>query len=159
MATIQELQEKYESLNARFDADSETAIDSSCLLTFDYDYPSSDAEVVIDTDEFTAGCPWTGLPDFGTITISYVPDESCIELKSLKYYLMSYRNVSIVQEHAANRILDDLVASSNPLRMTVTLDYKVRGGLHTVVNVSHERRASDPSGSSQGKSQDRCVHD
>ena len=152
MATIQELQQKYESLSTRFDSDSEEALDSSCLLTFDYEYSGSDAEVVIDTDEFTAGCPWTGLPDFGTITISYVPDQSCIELKSLKYYLMSYRNVSIVQEHAANRILNDLVASCHPLRMAVTLDYRVRGGLHTVVNVSHERRASESPDSSQGKS-------
>ena len=65
---------------------------------------------MIDTDEFTAMCPWTGLPDFGVLTVSYVPDRSCVELKSLKYYLLSYRGVGIVQEHAANRILNDLAS-------------------------------------------------
>ena len=139
MPTIPELQEQYESLDSREDADSKAAIDPGCLLTFDYEYQGQDAEVVIDTDEFTAVCPWTGLPDFGTLTVSYVPDRSCIELKSLKYYLLSYRGVGIVQEHAANRILDDLVAACQPLRMTVTLDYKARGGLHTAVTVRHEK--------------------
>ena len=139
MATIQELQEKYDGLTRRFDADSEAAIDPSCLLTFDYEYSGQEAEVAIDTEEFTAVCPWTGLPDFGTLTISYVPDRSCIELKSLKYYLLSYRNVGIVQEHVASRVLNDLVVSCQPLRMTVKLDYMVRGGLHTSVTVSHPK--------------------
>ena len=139
MATIQDLQEKYESLNERIEAESEASIDGDCLLTFEYEYPGQDTDVAIDTDEFTAVCPWTGLPDLGTLTITYVPDRSCIELKSLKYYLMSYRNVGIVQEHAANRILNDLVASCEPVRMTVTLDYKVRGGLHTSVTARYER--------------------
>ena len=138
MATIQDLQEKYESLNERIEAESEASIDGDCLLTFEYEYPGQDTEVAIDTDEFTAVCPWTGLPDLGTLTITYVPGRSCIELKSLKYYLMSYRNVGIVQEHAANRILNDLVASCEPIRMTVTLDYKVRGGLHTSVTARYE---------------------
>jgi len=138
MATIQDLQEKYESLNERIDAESEASIDGDCLLTFEYEYPGQDTEVAIDTDEFTAVCPWTGLPDLGTLTITYVPGRSCIELKSLKYYLMSYRNVGIVQEHAANRILNDLVASCEPVRMTVMLDYKVRGGLHTSVTARYE---------------------
>ena len=138
MATIQDLQEKYESLNERIEAESEASIDGDCLLTFEYEYPGQDTEVAIDTDEFTAVCPWTGLPDLGTLTITYVPGRSCIELKSLKYYLMSYRNVGIVQEHAANRVLNDLVASCEPVRMTVTLDYKVRGGLHTSVTARYE---------------------
>ena len=138
MATIQDLQEKYESLNERIDAESEASIDGDCLLTFEYEYTGQDTEVAIDTDEFTAVCPWTGLPDLGTLTITYVLGRSCIELKSLKYYLMSYRNVGIVQEHAANRILNDLVASCEPVRMTVMLDYKVRGGLHTSVTARYE---------------------
>ncbi len=137
MATIQDLREKYESLDRRVAADSEAAIDAECLLTFDYEYPGQDAEVTIDTDEFTAVCPWTGLPDQGVLTIRYLPNRSCIELKSLKYYLLSYRNVGIVQEHAANRILNDLVASCQPLSMTVTLDYNVRGGLHTAVTAKY----------------------
>ena len=138
MGDIDALQERYEQLDRRFDARPESAIDTECLLTFDYDYPGQEAEVAIDTQEFTAVCPWTGLPDFGTLTVTYVPDRSCIELKSLKYYLLSYSGVGIVQEHAANRILNDLVASCQPLRMTVTLDYNPRGGLHSSVTARHE---------------------
>ena len=139
MPRIEELQERYQALEAPARWESEEAIDPSCLLCFDYEYPGREAEVVIDTDEFTAVCPWTGLPDFGRLTIAYVPDRLCIELKSLKYYLLTYRQVGIVQEHAANRILRDLVEACRPLRMTVTLDYKVRGGLHTTVTVRYRR--------------------
>ena len=139
MATIKELEEEYRSLSVRFDVASEAAIDSNCLLAFDYEYQGQEAEVVTETDEFTAICPWTGLPDFGTLTVSYVPDRSCIELKSLKYYLLSYSGVGVVQEHAVNRILNDLVSACQPLRMAVTLDYRVRGGLHTTVTVRYEK--------------------
>lgn len=134
------LQERYRDLDRHLDLPVNTpdAIKSECLLSFDYEYPGSEAEVEISTDEFTAVCPWTGLPDQGILTVSYVPDLSCIELKSLKYYLLSYRSVGIVQEHAANRILRDLVLACEPRRMTVTLDYKTRGGIHTVVTVRHE---------------------
>ena len=117
----------------------ESAIDPGCLLTFDYEYPGQEAEVVIDTQEFTAVCPWTGLPDFGTLTVSYVPNQGCIELKSLKYYVLSYSGVGIVQEHTANRMLNDLVAACLPLRMAVTLDYNARGGLHCCVTVRYEK--------------------
>ena len=136
MANIDDLKETYLQLDQDLNLESEEAIRQDQLLTFEYEYKGSNAEVVIDTDEFTAGCPWTGLPDFGQVVITYVPHERCLELKSLKYYLMSYRNVSIVQEHAANRILNDLVEICQPIEMTVCLDYKVRGGLHTVVKVS-----------------------
>ena len=139
MASIQELQEQYENLNQRFDMESEAKINPECLLAFDYEYPGQGAEVVIDSDEFAAVCPWTGLPDYGAIEITYVPDLLCIELKSLKYYLFSYTNVGIVQEHAANRILRDLVKACDPLSMEITLDYNVRGGLHTKVKVRHEK--------------------
>ncbi len=140
MATIQQLQQQYENLNhLHVQPRTEEEIDPGCLLAFDYDYPDSGAEVVIDTDEFTAVCPWTDLPDFGVLTVTYVPDRLCIELKSLKYYLLSYTGVGIVQEHAANRILNDLFALCNPRRMTIALDYKVRGGLHTAVTVSRDR--------------------
>ena len=133
MATIEALQERYENLDRHYTAAPQGVIDPGCLLAFDYEYPGQETEVTIDTDEFTAVCPWTGLPDFGTLTICYVPDHLCIELKSLKYYLLSYRGVGIVQEHAANRLLQDLVAICQPRRMRLTLDYKVRGGLHTSV--------------------------
>ena len=81
-------------------------------------------------------CPLTGLPDFGTLFIKYVPKNLLIELKSLKYYLLSYTSVGIVQEHAANKILNDLIEKYDPVSITVELDYKIRGGLHTVVIVS-----------------------
>ncbi len=140
MATIQELQRKYEGLSDRSVTPApESDIDADCLMAFDYEYPGQDAEVEIDTDEFTAVCPWTCLPDFGELRISYVPDRLCIELKSLKYYLLSYTGVGIVQEHAANRILNDLVAACRPSRMTLTLDYKVRGGIHTTVTARYEK--------------------
>ncbi len=139
MATIEELKAQYEGLDQELPSKGEEAIDPSCLLTFQYEYPNQQAQVEIDTDEFTAVCPWTGLPDYGVLTISYVPGDSCIELKSLKYYLLSYRDVGIVQEHAANRILNDLVAVCQPQTMMITLDYKVRGGLHTTVTVEHHR--------------------
>ena len=137
MATISELRDKYQSLDQELPAKGEEVIDASCLLTFQYEYLNQQSQVEIDTDEFTAVCPWTGLPDYGVLTISYIPSDSCIELKSLKYYLLSYRDVGIVQEHAANRILNDLVSVCQPQFMKIKLDYKVRGGLHTVVTVEH----------------------
>ena len=139
MATIESLQGRYQELDGRTEVRPESAIDARVLLTFQYEYPGQEAEVAIDTEEFTAVCPWNGLPDFGTLTVTYVPDRSCVELKSLKYYLLSYSGVGIVQEHAANRILNDLVEACRPLRMTVTLDYRPRGGLHTSVTVRHKR--------------------
>jgi 7-cyano-7-deazaguanine reductase len=133
-----DLQEKYAALEWKGPIDSLEAIDPGVLLTFPYDYPDSNAEVAIDTDEFTAVCPWTGLPDFGRLTVRYVPDRTLLELKSVKYYLLAYRNVGIVQEHAANRILRDLVACCKPRRMKLTLDYNTRGGLHTVVEAAYD---------------------
>ncbi len=137
MATIPDLSQQYDSLDRRLPVEDESAIDSQCLLAFQYDYPQQDAQIVIDTDEFTALCPWTGLPDYGSLFIFYVPEGSCIELKSLKYYLLSFRDVGIVQEHAANRVLEDLVALCQPRSMKITLDYKVRGGIHTSVSVEY----------------------
>ena len=141
MATIHDLQEKYRRLDRTVRVEGEEVIDTACLLAFDNQDVGAQAEVKIDTNEFTAVCPWTGLPDLGTLIISYVPGPRIIELKSLKYYLLSYRDVGIVQEHAANRILRDLVALCAPVRMTVTLDFNVRGGLHTVVTVTHPANA------------------
>ncbi len=143
MPTIEQLQEQYRAMGDKFDAAPTVTeleeIDPSVILSFDYDYPGSDAEVAIDTDEFTAVCPWTDLPDYGTLTVRYVPDRLVIELKSLKYYLMQYRNVGVVQEHAANKILADLVAAASPVSMGIELDYKVRGGLHASVTANYRR--------------------
>jgi 7-cyano-7-deazaguanine reductase len=105
------------------------------LETLRYEYAGSSATVEISTDEFTAVCPWSGLPDFGTLRIQYLPDERLLELRSVKFYLLTYRNVGIFQEHAANRILQDFVAASSPRWMELELDYKVRGGIHTTVRV------------------------
>ena len=130
---IPDLQEQYVSLDTKLEVRGVEAIDAQCLLAFPYEYSDNPALVSMDTDEFTALCPWTGLPDYGTLTIDYTPSDKLIELKSLKYYLLSFRDVGIVQEHAANRILQDLVDLCQPRAMKVTLDYKVRGGIHTVV--------------------------
>jgi len=137
MAKVEDLWEAYSSLDHTYETRGEDAIDASCLLAFDYDYPEQECDILIDSDEFTAVCPWTGLPDFGTITIRYVPYRKLLELKSFKYYLLSYRQVRIVQEHAANRILDDIVGVCEPRRVALTLDYRTRGGIHTAVEVSY----------------------
>jgi len=120
-------EDKYAS--RRFDIQPEDVIDVAVLEAIPFEYPGSETEVVYETEEFTAVCPWTGLPDFGTLTITYVPQDKLVELKSLKYYLNSFRNVGILQEHAVNRILNDLVALLEPVSMTVEAEYRERGGI------------------------------
>lgn len=115
----------------RFDVQGYEAIAAAVLETFPYEYPGRDVAVDIETDEFTAVCPWSGLPDFGKVTVRYLPKTKILELRSLKYYLMSFRNVGIYQEHAVQRILEDLVKIAEPQWMEIVLDYKVRGGIHT----------------------------
>ena len=115
----------------RFDTQTEEAIDLAVLEATPFDYPDSATEVVYETDEFTFVCPWSGLPDFARLVIRYTPARSLVELKSLKYYLTSYRNVGILQEHAVNRILRDLVQLLEPVSMVIEADYKERGGLKT----------------------------
>ena len=105
------------------------------LETFPNPRPGRDFEIAIACPEFTSMCPKTGLPDFGTITIRYVPDATCLELKALKYYLLHYRNQGIFYEAATNTILDDLVAACQPRRMTVVGDFTARGGITTKVTV------------------------
>lgn len=96
-------------------------------------------EIRIEVPEYTSVCPKTGLPDFGTITIDYTPDRSCIELKSLKYYLLGYRNMGVFYENAVNRILDDLVAAVRPVRATVTGQFSMRGGMRSTVVARYPR--------------------
>lgn len=124
----------------KFKFDGYEAVRPESLETFAYEYPGNRTEVVIDTDEFTAVCPWSGLPDFAKITVHYVPDKEIIELRSFKYYLYSYRNVGIFQEHLTQRILADLVGACAPLEMTVTADYRIRGGVRTVTNASYKKK-------------------
>ena len=139
MTSIKDLQDKYETLDEKLEMEDEDTIRADLLMAFNYEYSGSDTSVSIDTSEFTAVCPWTGLPDFGSIYIKYVPDKLCIELKSLKYYLMTYTKVGIVQEHAANKILEDLTKCCEPISMTIDLDYKVRGGIHTSITCNYKK--------------------
>jgi 7-cyano-7-deazaguanine reductase len=109
------------------------------LETFPNPSPARDYEIAIRCTEFTSVCPKTGLPDFGEIRIAYVPDELCLELKALKYYMMDFRNKGIFYEAVTNQILDDLVAACHPRRMTVVGDFSVRGGISTVVTASYDK--------------------
>ncbi len=109
------------------------AIDVDVLETFPYDGPRQ--EIVTETDEFSAVCPFSGLPDFATLIIAYVPGACCVELKSLKYYVTSYRNVGIYQEHATARIAEDLFRVLAPQSLSVTTVYNVRGGFETSCTV------------------------
>jgi 7-cyano-7-deazaguanine reductase len=104
---------------------------------FENPAPRRDYEIRFECPEFTCLCPKTGQPDFATIRIRYVPDARCVELKSLKLYLWSFRDEGAFHEAVTNRILDDLVTLLAPRRMTVEADFYVRGGIHTVVEASH----------------------
>ena len=129
--------DKYAS--RRFDTQQEDAIDLAVLEAIPFDYPDSATEVVYETEEFTFVCPWTGLPDFARLVIRYAPHHSLVELKSLKYYLNSYRNVGILQEHAVNHILQDLVQLLKPVSMVVEAEYRERGGIKTKAVARYER--------------------
>jgi 7-cyano-7-deazaguanine reductase len=113
---------------------------TSALETFPNPKPGRDYEIQIRCHEFTSLCPKTGLPDFGEITITYVPDELCIELKALKYYMIEFRTKGIFYEAVTNQILDDLVGACAPRRMTVVGAFSVRGGIGTSVTALYEKR-------------------
>jgi 7-cyano-7-deazaguanine reductase len=115
---------------------------SSTLQTFPNPRPERDYEISIECPEFTSVCPMTGLPDFGEIRINYVPDTRCVELKSLKYYLIEFRNKGIFYEQVTNQILDDLVAALQPRRMTVVGDFSARGGIKTSVTAEYTAEGS-----------------
>jgi 7-cyano-7-deazaguanine reductase len=108
-------------------------IDVGVLETFEYSGPEQ--EIVTQTNEFSAVCPYSGLPDYATLTVNYVPSDRCVELKSLKYYVTSYRNVGIFQEHATGRIAEDLFRLLEPKRLEVTTLYNIRGGFETKCTV------------------------
>lgn len=101
--------------------------------------PERDYEIELECPEFTCLCPKTGQPDFATVFIVYIPDRLCIELKSLKLYLWSYRNEGGFHEKVINQMLDDLVSVLKPRQMRVTGDFNVRGGIHTTVTAEHEK--------------------
>jgi 7-cyano-7-deazaguanine reductase len=111
---------------------------SKQLETFSNPNPERDYEISFECPEFTCLCPKTGQPDFATLRIRYVPDRLCVELKSLKLYLWSFRNEGHFHEAVTNRILGDLARATRPRRLTVVGDFFVRGGIHTVVTVAYE---------------------
>ena len=113
---------------------------SPTIETFPNPHPGREYRIAISCPEFTSVCPKTGLPDFGEIRITYVPAGRCIELKSLKYYLIEFRNRGIFYEHVTNQILDDLVDTIQPRRMTVVGDFSVRGGIKTTVTAEYDSR-------------------
>jgi 7-cyano-7-deazaguanine reductase len=125
----------------RFDIHTEDVVDTQVLETIPFKYPGSKTDIVYETDEFTCVCPWTGLPDFGRLAVRYIPDQKLIELKSLKYYVTSYRNVGIIQEHVVNRILQDLVKLVQPISMTIEADYRERGGIRSRVEARYVSEA------------------
>lgn len=107
------------------------------LEVFDNSFPQRDYLIEIVNPEFTSVCPKTGLPDFGILTVRYVPDKVCIELKSLKYYFLAFRNAGIFYENVTNRILDDLVAVLQPREITVISAWKARGGITETVTAQY----------------------
>ena len=111
---------------------------SKNLDTFPNPAPEKDYEIAFDCPEFTCVCPLTGQPDFARFTIRYVPDRTCVELKSLKLYLWSYRDEGAFHEAVTNKILDDLVKATKPRFMEVVGDWFVRGGIATKVTVAYE---------------------
>ena len=113
------------------------------IETFPNPEPSRDYEIVIRCPEFTSLCPMTGLPDFGEIRITYVPDARCLELKALKYYLVAFRDRGVFYERLTNQILDDLVAACAPRRMVVVGDFTVRGGISTTVTARYQQPAPE----------------
>ena len=100
-------------------------------------------EIIVDIPEFTSVCPKTGLPDFGTLKIRYMPDKVCLELKSLKEYLLTYRNLGIFQENVVNRVLEDVVRAARPVWAVVSGDFRPRGGIGTVIEARYPRSMKD----------------
>ncbi|HED10893.1 MAG TPA: NADPH-dependent 7-cyano-7-deazaguanine reductase QueF [Caldithrix abyssi] len=113
------------------------------IEVFENNYPDREYWISHVNEEFTSVCPKTGLPDFGTITIDYIPGKLCLELKSLKYYFLDFRNKGVFYETLINEILDDLVAACRPRYMIVTGEFTTRGGMHSVIKAEHEAEEGD----------------
>jgi 7-cyano-7-deazaguanine reductase len=109
------------------------------LDTFPYEYPGREIVVSFECPEFTAICPFSDFPDFATLKIDYVPNERCVELKSLKLYINSFREVKIFHEHVVNRVLEDFVAAVDPVRVELFGDFNVRGNIKTTIRASYRR--------------------
>ena len=115
----------------------------SAIETFDNRYPDRNYIISISVPEFTSVCPMTGLPDFGTITVDYVADKQCIELKAFKYYMLSYRNCGIFYENVVNKILDDIVATCNPRYIEVVGEFTARGGISSTITATWRQEGFD----------------
>lgn len=117
----------------------ERAIEEGSLITFPNPRPGRVYDISITLPEFTCKCPFSGYPDFATIYINYSPDEKVVELKAIKLYINSYRELYISHEESINKILDDFVSACDPLSMTIKGDFSPRGNVHTVIEVSHQK--------------------
>lgn len=117
-------------------------MDLYALDTFDYEYSGSKVWIEFEIPEFTAICPFSDFPDFATIRLRYVPNQRCIELKSLKLYINSFRDVKIFHEHVINVIREDFVAACDPLKLEIVGDFNVRGNIKTVVRTSYKKKRS-----------------
>jgi 7-cyano-7-deazaguanine reductase len=115
------------------------AMDLPELDTFEYKYSGKEIRINFTCPEFTAICPFSDFPDFATINIEYVPNERCVELKSLKLYINAYRDKKIFHEHVVNRILDDFVRACDPLAVDLEGDFNIRGNIKTVIRASYRR--------------------
>lgn len=111
--------------------------DKKILEVFDNSYPNRDYTIVHVCPEFTSVCPKTGQPDYGTLTLEYIPDEKCVELKSLKFYLQRFRNEGVFYENLTNRILDDLVSVLKPRFMRLTAEFTPRGGINSIITAEY----------------------
>lgn len=109
------------------------------LDTFAYEFPGSEIEIDFEIPEFTAICPFSDFPDFATLKLVYVPNERCVELKSLKMYVNSFREVKIFHEHVINIILEDFVRACDPLRVRIEGNFNVRGNIKTIVRANYEK--------------------
>ncbi len=140
MTTVPMDSEKLKDM--RFDTQGVEAVARDVLVTIPYTYPRR-TEITVSTEEFSAVCPWSGLPDYAKLTIRYLPSDRYVELKSLKYYVVSFRNVGIFQEDATNVILEHMVEALDPLFIEVQLDYNLRGGFRNVTRAQHRRAGFD----------------
>ena len=114
-------------------------METPSIETWKNEYSDRDYTIEITNPEFTAICPKTGLPDFGTIQITYIPDEQCVELKSLKEYFLFFRDVGIFHEHVINKVLADFVVACSPRKVEIVGDFHIRGGMKTVVRANYQR--------------------
>jgi len=129
------------------DKHARSGIDASLPTLECFENQFKNYDITISIPEYTSVCPRTGMPDFGTITIRYTPDQWCVELKSLKMYILAYRNLGIFYENAVNRILRDFIKASKPIQAVVTGEFNVRGGMKSIIEASYPAKGGRSKGS------------